>query len=288
MSPSTSPQPARSIAVNATGLSDVGRVRKENEDAFNIDAILCMFIVADGMGGHLGGSTASNMAVELLPHLYRERIAQSKAPAPQKEVVAALGSSLGELSRRIYAAGRQKSELRGMGTTLAVLLVNRGHAHITHLGDSRAYVLRNRTLHQLTQDHSVASDLIRDGRLSPDQASNHLSLSQLTSFVGIRRPVLPDVAILRLRVGDRLLLCTDGIWSAVPQAEMRDILAVSSTPKTACRRLIACGNGKGGQDNLTALVVDYGEEQTLQPSSKKSTVKVHLVTTQPTDLGDEI
>jgi len=287
MSPSASQPRSRILSVDASGLSDMGQVRKHNEDAFLIDEEICLFIVADGMGGHRGGETASNMAVQLLPHVYRERIAQCPAPVTQDALVAAFGASVAEVSRRIHEAGKQKAQLHRMGTTLVAILVARGYAHVTHLGDSRAYVLRNRALHQLTEDHSVANRLVQLGALKPEDVERHPAKNQLTSYAGIHLPVQPDVAMLRLRSGDRFLLCTDGVWATVPPTEIRDILAESASARAACRRLVAKGNANGGPDNLTALVVDYGEAQTQQVPSKKNTVKLTFVTTQLVDLSDE-
>jgi protein phosphatase len=216
----------------------------------------------------------------LLPQIYRERAKQLPEGATEDARIADFAATVVEVSQRIQAAGRQKSSCHHMGTTLVAVLIARGHAHITHLGDSRAYVLRKRTLHQLTQDHSVVNMLVQLGEITAEEADTHPAQNQLTAFAGIRRPVHPDVAMLKLRTGDRLLLCTDGLWTTVPSAEMRDILAECATPRTACRRLIAKGNAGGGHDNLTALVVDYTATAASQAASKKNTVKLSPARTQ--------
>lgn len=243
-------------AVQAAALTDQGRVRDRNEDAFLIDRDAGLFVVADGMGGHRCGDLASSMAVRLLPEIHRER-ASVAPPATESAVAVAFARSVTEVSRRIHTVGRERPDCHGMGTTLVAVLVADGNAHVAHLGDSRAYLLRDHVLHQLTHDHSVVGDLVRLGEVSAEDAAYHPAQNQLTNFAGISSPVHPDVVTLGLRLGDRLLLCTDGVWSTVTSDELRTVLAGCAAPRTACRRLVAKGNAAGGHDNLTALVIDY-------------------------------
>ena len=250
-----------------------------NEDAYRIEEDLCLFVVADGMGGHRGGQTASAMAVELLPKYYRQMLKAVEGSLTQDAIIEALGRSIAAVSREIFEAGKQKGRLHRMGTTLVTLLLARGHAFISHLGDSRAYILRDGDLHRLTEDHSFVNGLVQLGMLEPEESEQHPAKNLLTIYAGMKHDLQPDVAVLRLRLGDRFLLCSDGVWGMIPHERIQRALNENQTSIAACRRLITRANANGGEDNLTAMIIGYGDAPARTDRPPKTSVRLKIVTT---------
>lgn len=247
-------QPCNIIAFGSTS---VGRMRPSNEDAFNIDQQHKLFMVADGMGGHRAGNVASRLATSLLPEVYEEYL---RKPLGSKEKsdprVCALTNSIIATSHQIYLKGRLRAAYRNMGTTLVAALVVNKTIHIANVGDSRAYLLRNGILKQLTTDHSVLSELVDLGLVSPEDAEFHPLQNQITRYLGDSKEIQPDIVTFKFRNKDRILLCTDGLWSSMEDEEICQILNDASTAEDSCRQLLLKGNAQGGLDNLTALVLD--------------------------------
>lgn len=244
--------------LQAAGLTDIGCVRERNEDAFLVDVEMGLFIVADGMGGRRGGDVAARMAVESLQAAIREWTMVELAPRPE-DIVGISGLLEGAVikaSQTIRDKGTMSIEHLGMGATLVAALVAGGHVHIAHMGDSRAYLLRGDVLRRLTDDHTIIGALLRHGEISPEEAVNHPARGRLTRFVGMEPVAKPSKQSMELEVGDRLLLCTDGLWGAVGDVQQKEILAAGNNPEDICRCLIAAGKGIGGADNLTAVVCD--------------------------------
>jgi serine/threonine protein phosphatase PrpC len=167
-----------------------------------------------------------------------------------------LEESVAEVSRVIRTEGEKKIGCLGMGTTIAVALVTFRHAHIAYMGDSRVYLLRSSELRLLTEDHSIVGTLLRHGEISPQEAVDHPARGRLTRFVGMEPGVDPAGKTIELQVGDRLMLCTDGLWGTMSEHKIRDILLARDTCEVTCRDLIATGKAVGGEDNLTVVVVD--------------------------------
>jgi protein phosphatase len=235
------------------GLTDRGRVREQNEDRWFADPRLGLYLVSDGMGGTLAGGLAAQIVVEALPPLLGrslEGIADLASLEARDRVLA----TLVELSDRIRQESKGQPGLDGMGATVVLALIRAHHAWVAHMGDSRAYLLREGTLEPLTRDHSIVRLLIDHGDISPEEAAHHPSQGQLTRHVGMAREALPEIRPLELHPGDRLLLCSDGLTVMLGDEEVRAILVQSATPDEACRRLIAAANESGGRDNITALV----------------------------------
>lgn len=244
--------------LRGAGLTDTGCVRERNEDAFLVDAGMGLFIAADGMGGRRCGDVAARLAVESLQVAIRERLALGLASRP--EDLAGISGLLEEAvlaaSQAILDAGAASMEYLGMGAAVVAALVAGGHVHIAHMGDSRAYLLHGRELRRLTDDHTIIGALLRHGEISPKDAVDHPARGRLTRFAGMEPVAEPSMRSVELETGDRLLLCTDGLWGAVGDAEMGRILSRSGRCAAACRALIAAGRAAGGEDNLTAVVVD--------------------------------
>ncbi len=228
-------------------VSDVGRVRRENQDAFGEFSSAAgerLFVVADGMGGHRGGSTASRLCVETIGHAFEGR----------EPVEARLRRGFALANTRIHEAAEADPELVGMGTTaVAVAFGPDGSAALAWVGDSRVYRLRDGALELLSSDHSIVGEMVRSGALAPELAESHPRRNELMRAIGPLASVEAETRVLRHAPGDRFLLCTDGLWGPVPLAELAEVLG-GLTPERAVAKLVALANERGGPDNVTALV----------------------------------
>jgi protein phosphatase len=231
---------------------DVGEVRTNNEDQLLLAEPL--FAVADGMGGHAAGEVASLAAVETLRAAF-------KGPRQTSDD---LIDAIKLANREVWSRSSEQAELRGMGTTLtAVALVEEnGEDHLTvaNVGDSRAYLLRDGELQQLTDDHSVAEQLVRDGQLSADEAAVHPQRHVLTRVLGMAPEVDVDAFPILPYRGDRLLLCTDGLVNEVADDEIASILRRVKDPEAAARELVRTAKANGGHDNIAVVVVDVVDD----------------------------
>jgi serine/threonine protein phosphatase PrpC len=234
------------------GVTDAGKVRRNNEDALLVgegkDETL--FAVADGIGGFEAGEVASSIAIEVLKDL---------------EPDAPFEAAIQKANRRILAVGRSDERLSGMGTTLVAVRFGGTQeepvAQIAHVGDSRAYLLRGGDLRPLTEDHSLVAELVRSGDLTRDQAAEHPQKNLITRALGAEEEVEVDIAVLPVEVGDRFLLCSDGLSDMVPEGRILEVLAGSpDDPETPARNLLSAALDAGGTDNVTVVVVDVKEQ----------------------------
>jgi serine/threonine protein phosphatase PrpC len=232
--------------------TDVGRARSGNEDSYFCGRTV--FAVADGLGGHQGGEVASAAAVEPLAAL------DGREFAGPGEAAEALAAAIREGNAAILDRAAGDPGLWGMGTTVtAAALAAERHLQLAHVGDSRAYLLRDGSLAQLTTDHTVVGELVRRGRLTPEQAAVHPERSILTRAVGLdpRVPVdTPDP--LELHDGDQVLLCSDGLTEAVDDDRIAELLSAAADGDAACRSLIDAANAAGGPDNITVVLLRAG------------------------------
>lgn len=234
---------ARRGAPHHAGASDIGLVRSGNEDAYLIEPPL--FAVADGLGGHQAGEVASQLAIEVL-----------YGNAPKHADAKALGRAVRLANAAVIEAAAQGRGRTGMGTTLTTAMVEGTRIAIAHVGDSRAYLLATGRLTQLTDDHSMVADMVRSGSLSAEGARVHPSRSVITRALGSDPNMVADVLEVEATPGDRLLLCSDGLTSMVADPDIERVLQTAPTPDAAVARLLAAANDAGGQDNITAVVVD--------------------------------
>ncbi|WP_104989752.1 PP2C family serine/threonine-protein phosphatase [Deinococcus sp. NW-56] len=228
-------------------LTDVGRQRRTNQDAaLALDLPRGgLYAVADGMGGHAAGELAANLALDSLSQHYLE----GRGTPPERLAGAVQAANLAVLR---HAVG----EYAGMGTTLLALLVDRGAALIAHVGDSRAYLLRDGELHRLTEDHSWVAEQVRLGHLSEEEARHHQWRSVVSNALGGEERVRLELFGLPLHAGDRLLLCSDGLSGVVAESSLLELLLPAQPPERVARTLIDAANDGGGPDNITAVVVD--------------------------------
>ncbi|MGH9005131.1 MAG: Stp1/IreP family PP2C-type Ser/Thr phosphatase, partial [Acidimicrobiia bacterium] len=223
--------------------TDVGRGRPANEDTFLVDHEDRLYAVADGMGGHRAGEVASATAIDALRAAFADG-------APLDEAV-------GEANAAVFEKASANLDMRGMGTTLtAAALVDDHRVLLGHVGDSRAYLLRDGGVIQITEDHSLVEQLVREGRLSPEEAVNHPQRAIITRALGIDPEVEVDTYPVDLRPGDRLLLCSDGLTNMVADSAIERVLRRQPDPQEAAETLVDMANEAGGDDNITVVVID--------------------------------
>jgi protein phosphatase len=227
--------------------TDTGRQRRENEDSAYVRAPV--FVVADGMGGAQAGEVASRIAVET----FERGLPGSGTPEGR------LAELVRDANQRIYDRSRAEHGRAGMGTTLTAAYLADGDLAIAHVGDSRAYLLRDGQLTRLTQDHSLVDELVRQGKLTEAQAAEHPQRSIITRALGPEPEVEVDTFSYPMRSGDVLLLCSDGLTSMVSEDRMAEILRGSTTLDEAADRLIDEANEAGGRDNITVVLSRLGE-----------------------------
>ncbi len=257
---------------NIASLSDTGRVRSQNEDrcgAFANASGARLFVVADGMGGHRGGATASRIAVDALAAALTRAGTDSSVSGISGISGDWLADAIRAANRNVHAAAAKDAELNGMGTTLvAILVAASGAAWVAHVGDSRAYRLREGVLEPLTEDHSVVAEMVRRGLITPEEAEIHPRRNEILRSVGIEPDVEPELSELELRPGDRVLLCSDGLCGVVPAAELEQLLAAQS-PAEAVESAVELANSLGGPDNITAVIAEI-PDQPDAPATAKS------------------
>lgn len=231
----------------AAGLSDTGRRRRHNEDAYVLQPPV--FAVADGMGGAQAGELASRLATET--------VRQAGSDGDGVERVASL---IQAANRRVYERSREDSAASGMGTTMTVALVEGGRVSIGHVGDSRAYLIRDGTLQQVTDDHSLVSELMRSGKLTREEADQHPQRSVITRVLGTDPEVDVDTYTVEAVAGDVFLLCSDGLNSMVgDETILRIVEDHRDDLDAAARALVRAANRSGGEDNVTVVFFDIAE-----------------------------
>lgn len=257
----------------AGGMTDVGQVREINQDYCGEFADSArrrrLFVVADGMGGHLGGEVASRMTVETAAEIF-----QAGGDDPAELLRRALETA----NDRVYKAAREDMDLAGMGTTgVCMLFEPGGRGWVAHVGDSRAYRLRDGEFSQITDDHSVVGALIRMGHITEDEAKVHPQRNEILRAIGTNEEVEVQVTPLELQPGDRYLLCSDGLSGLVPDGEIAEVLA-RQEPEDAVRTLVQMANLEGGNDNITVQVVSIPGAPESAPRKKRGRTTDVIVT----------
>lgn len=248
------------LKVVSAGLTDVGRKRNHNEDSFLVDDELQLYVVADGMGGHAGGGTASRIAVETIDRELRKvREAQDnpfdvvcglqESPLPE-----AIRSAVERACLNIFNTAQEDPRLAGMGTTVISLLVKGDNAFFAHVGDSRAYLVRGDLIQQISEDHSLVNEQIKAGMITPEEAKHSRYKNIITRSVGFEEEVQVDVMGLVAESGDTFILCSDGLANMIEDRELLEVVRQCQLPEIP-KRLIDMANERGGDDNITVIVV---------------------------------
>ena len=240
------------MTLRAAAYSDIGCHRVLNEDRYAMAPDLGLFLIADGVGGHCSGQTASRLAAVSAIEAVTSAQATATEPAETLRQAVALAHS------RIGQAAQDKADLCGMGTTLVMVLVTPGRRlALAHVGDSRAYLVRRGEIRRLTEDHSWVGELLKRRQITEADAVRHPQRHVLTKALGMPGTVLPDLMELTLQPSDRILLCSDGLTGALSDEEILVPILGSPRPETACDQLVRSAMEKGGDDNITALLL-YG------------------------------
>jgi protein phosphatase len=246
--------------IAARGQTDVGQKRDHNEDSFLVDEELALFVVADGMGGHAGGGTASRLAVETIrARMQAARSAQAAIfdaaaaleESPLREV---LREAVEDACQSIYQAAQGDPALAGMGTTVTAALLAGRNAYVAHVGDSRCYLVRRGHIYQVSEDHSLVNEQLKAGAITADEARHSRFKNIITRSVGFEADVTVDMMGLEVEPGDRLVLCCDGLSNLVDDEEIMEV-AGAAPLEAAPARLIGIANARGGDDNITVIVV---------------------------------
>lgn len=277
--------PQRYLVVRAVLRTDVGLVRSENQDFGTYTTASeesvshpggRLLIVADGMGGHRGGATASRLAGETVKMQYLD--------SETSDIPTALRQSLSRANARIFSEAQSNPELRGMGTTTSVLAVRDHHGWLAHVGDSRIYLVRNGTIQQLTDDHSLVATMVREGLLTSQEAETHPRRNVLQRSMGVAEDVEIDVrGPFELREGDTFILCSDGLHGVVKEQELQEIAA--GTIEEAADEFLRRALERGAPDNVTVIVARV--EATDEPPPLPAFNDTRFEDTQPLDPLDE-
>lgn len=233
-------------------MTDIGRVRKQNEDFVKADIQSGLFIVADGMGGHQAGEIASREAAER----FRTALAGSGDLSGTL-----LTDALVDANRQIHQLALEHEDYRGMGTTFTAAAVKDMWLWIVHVGDSRAYLVRDAAIRQLTEDHTVPQMLFRMGKLTEGEVQGHPDSHVLSKAVGTQPQLSPDLVEVGLQTGDVLLLCSDGLTNRVIDGEILDAVMNHENPEDVVNRLVDLANERGGSDNISLICVKFDEDK---------------------------
>jgi serine/threonine protein phosphatase PrpC len=226
-----------------------GLSRENNEDSYLVDEELGFFIVADGMGGHNAGEIASRMAVTKISDTIRKQLALGKGP------VDAIKEAVTEANRVILDSAARLPECADMGTTVVLALISDHRITISHVGDSRAYLIRNGHIVQLTEDHSFVAESLKRGFITPEQAKTHQSRHGLTMALGIEDEVEPETTEVSWDNEGCILLCSDGLTDVLDDSEIREIIRAAENPQAGCDALIETATQKGNKDDVTVILV---------------------------------
>jgi serine/threonine protein phosphatase PrpC len=243
-----------------TGLTDLGRKRKGNEDALFVDDELGLYVVADGMGGHAAGEVASQEAVETIYGMVKRGLAKCQPlhdPVSDDEVRSAcrlMESAVQAATYMVFSMAELDRGKTGMGTTISALLISGDYAITAQVGDSRIYRVYGEELEQLTEDHTLIAWQLKQGLITPQEATVSPHRNVITRAVGNREYVEVDTRILGLAAGDRFLLCSDGLHGYLQELDIVPIVQLGGQP--AVKRFIDLANERGGKDNITAVLVE--------------------------------
>jgi serine/threonine protein phosphatase PrpC len=254
------------MKITYKAVSDVGRKRKGNEDSLFVNPEQHLFVVADGMGGHAAGEVASKVAVDSINEFVCLTGGDEEITWPfgLDENISydgnRLKTSIRYANRKVLEATKEKSEYEGMATTVAAVLVDGDTGNIGHVGDSRVYLLRDGQITQLTSDHSWVNEQIQSGVISPDQARTHPLRNVVTRALGGKPDLLVDMQQHKAKAGDILLLCSDGLTTMIADDEIAKVVQeAKGDVDKAAQALVNSANAKGGEDNITVLLIRFDE-----------------------------
>lgn len=238
------------VRYTAAAVTDRGRKRPSNEDAFGFSVEAGVYVVCDGMGGAAAGEIASSLAVDEVLRLLKERNQESESELP-----AAAESAVTAANEAIFSRAQRNHRLSGMGTTLVVMTTQEQHVWILNIGDSRCYLMRSGKLEQLTRDHSLVEEQVRLGRMTPREALQSPLKNVITRALGTQSQVRPDIFELDAEPGDIFLLCSDGLTRELPDNIIENLLNCDLGLEEMAGQLVEAAKRAGGHDNITCMLV---------------------------------
>lgn len=254
------------MKIVSCGITDIGKKRQRNEDSYLVNDKIGLYIVADGMGGHAGGEFASKIAVSTVEEIIRgEDRVKSNVPTQSyldaNDMSAVEGIEQERLKDAINRAGNmivrrafEDPELKGMGTTSTVMFISGDRAYVAHVGDSRAYCVRDGEIIQITEDHSLVHEQLKSGLITEEEAKTHQLKNIITRSVGVQEEVEVDTVVWKIQPGDSYLLCSDGLSNMMQDDEMQEIISKYDVEQGA-RELVDLANQRGGEDNITLILL---------------------------------
>jgi len=240
----------------AYGATDVGRRREGNEDSYLLLPEKDIYMVADGMGGHNAGEVASQNAVKMVAEYFTiERMAKMKED--QQQVKKEMVKAIEEAHQKIRKLSKTVKEYAGMGSTIVLSFIHHQLLHTCHAGDSRVYVINQSGISQITNDHSTVAELVQMGKMTKEEARHSPMKNQITQALGSSFSLEPEYNQHSLNKGDKVLLCSDGLWEMLSDEEIQAIVMEEGSVDETCRKLIDQANQAGGNDNITVVLVEY-------------------------------
>ena len=235
--------------------TDKGKVRKNNQDSYFVseDTELPLFIVADGMGGHKAGEVASNMAVEIVKDFFIEKKEELKKN--KVDILKFIRSAVEKANTIIYKKSIENDEFHGMGTTITMAYIFENKLYIGHVGDSRAFLLRNNNFSPITAGPSLVAEMVKKGSISEEEAECHPQRNIITRAIGTDEEVITDIIVEDIYKDDILLLCTDGLTNMMNDDEIKEILINKIDLQKNCNSLVKKANRLGGIDNVTVIAI---------------------------------
>jgi serine/threonine protein phosphatase PrpC len=249
------------MKTQAQALTDLGRKRPHNEDAFLADESLGLYVVCDGMGGHAAGEVAAALCINAVREgviagaADIEKLRVDPGPRVREAACRVMERAIQRASKEIYQIAQADAQKRGMGTTCVALLTAQSKAVIGHVGDSRIYLIRRGQVHRLTEDHTLVAAQIKAGLMTKEEAATSTFRNVITRAVGIQESVQVDTLVIDMMPGDRYLLCSDGLHGYLPDADIPKLMGDGQDLAGACKRFVDIANERGGKDNITVLLV---------------------------------
>lgn len=236
-------------------ITDVGLLRENNQDSYFASSAIDfpLFMVADGMGGHKAGEVASQLAVETI----RERLESVMADLTDEELIRKhIYEAIVEANEKIYQSSLANPDYKGMGTTLTLAYIYKSKIILAHVGDSRAYII-NDNMKQVTEDHSLVNELIKNGSITPEEALNHPQKNMITRALGTSPTIKIDFHVVDYLSNDIMLICSDGLSNMISEKEMLMILKYEEDLNIASRKLVCRAKDNGGKDNITVILIKF-------------------------------
>lgn len=234
--------------------SDIGKIRENNEDTFYVskDIKVPLYLVADGMGGHKAGEIASSMAIDIIEKNFTNLKNKS---IDEDKIIKLIKKSIEEANTKIYLKSIGNKQLKGMGTTITLAYILKNKIYLGHVGDSRAYLIKDEDIYQITEDHSFVNELLKSGSITKEEAKTHPKKNMITRAVGSSSIIEMDLMVKKYDKNDILILCSDGLTNMVTDSEILETLKSEYDVQKSCEILVDLANDNGGRDNITVVAI---------------------------------